>query len=73
LLTWLNVQPFRPFRFTLVSGKSYDVRHPELVRVGRTALTLFTPVADQPEVYDRSEMIGMLLVERIEPLEVQAP
>lgn len=45
-LTWLKAQPFRPFRFTLVRGKSYDVRHPELVRVGRTTLTLFTPVAD---------------------------
>ncbi len=68
LLFWLRAQPFVPFRITTNSGRSYDVRHSELVRLMRTSLLYFTP-ADQPDVFDRAEMIGLVLIDHIEAIE----
>jgi hypothetical protein len=37
----LRLQPFKPFTMTLVDGRSYEIRHPELVIVspkGRQAI-----------------------------------
>jgi hypothetical protein len=59
--------PFAPFRILINSGRTYDVRHPELVRVLRSSLMLFTP-SEEPDVYDRAEMLGLVLIERIEPI-----
>jgi hypothetical protein len=71
ILTWLHATPFVPFRILMNSGRTYEVRHPELVRVLRGSLMLFTP-SKEPDVYDRAEMLGLLVIERIEPLEVAA-
>ncbi len=68
VLFWLQAQPFQPFRVTLNSGRSFEVRHPELVRLMRTSLLHFTP-SNQEGVFDRAETIGLVLVERIEPLD----
>ncbi len=67
VLTWLHATPFVPFRILMNSGRTYEVRHPELVRLLRTNLMLFTP-SGQPDVYDRAEMLGLVLIERIEPV-----
>ncbi len=68
LLFWLRAQPFRPFRIVMVGGKTYEVRHPEFVRLMRSSLVHFTP-SDQPEIYERGDMLGLVLIERIEPCE----
>ena len=39
-------RPFRPFRLVMSSGHVYDVRHPEMGRVTRTTLYVFTPRPD---------------------------
>jgi hypothetical protein len=67
ILHWLRAQPFRPFRITMNSGRSYEIRHPEIVRVLRTSLIIFTPT-EKEEVYETGDMIGLVLIERIEPL-----
>lgn len=33
ILSYTRAVPFRPFRLVLNSGKTYEVRHPEMVRV----------------------------------------
>ena len=71
LLFWLRAQPFRPFRMTMNSGRTIDVRHPELLRVLRTSLVYFTPSA-QTDVFERVEMIGLVLIEHIEPIDATA-
>jgi hypothetical protein len=72
VLFWLRAQPFRPFRITMNSGRSYDIRHPELVRLMRTSLVIFTP-SEQPDVFDGAEMIGLVLIDRIAPIDAPAP
>jgi hypothetical protein len=71
ILFWLRAQPFVPFRITTNSGRSYDVRHSELVRLLRTSLLYFTP-AEQPDVYDRVKMVVLVLIDPIEAIETAA-
>ena len=72
VLFWLRAQPFYPFRITMNSGKTYDIRHPELVRLMRTSLVIFTP-SDQPDVFDGAQMIGLVLIDHIAPIDAPAP
>ena len=67
LLRWLHVQPFVPFRIVMNTGTAFEVRHPELLCLMRTSFIYFVPT-DEPHVYDRCHMFGLVLIERIEPL-----
>jgi hypothetical protein len=69
ILTYVTAEPFRPFRIHMASGKTYDIRHPEMVRVGRTNLLVFSCVSDQPEVYDEWQSVSLMLVGSISHLE----
>lgn len=40
LKAMLKKQPFEPFRLVMSDGRSYDVRHPELLTVGMTSSTI---------------------------------
>ena len=51
------------------SSRTFDIRHPEMVRVGRRDLLIFTLVSDAPEVYDPWENVSLLLIESLSPLE----
>ena len=42
---FLRRRPFEPFRICLVDGTTYDVRHPDLVALGRSALEIGFPAA----------------------------
>jgi hypothetical protein len=69
LLTWVRATPFRPFRITLNTGRSYDIRHPEMVRVGRSYINIYSFAGEPADPHEKMEMVSLLLVERIEPLE----
>ncbi len=73
VLSYVKAKPFRPFRIHMASGETFDVRHPEMARVGRNSLMLFTFVGDTPELYDRWETISLMLMERISQLESTVP
>lgn len=67
-------EPFRPFRINMASGKTYEIRHPEIVQVGKSNLTIFTPMLDddEQEVNQLWKKISLMLIESIEPLDVTA-
>jgi hypothetical protein len=70
VLEWVRAVPFRPFRICLNSGRAYDIRHPEMLRVGRTTMYIFSFRGEPPkEPHEHTEMVGLLLIERIEPIE----
>ncbi len=73
LLTWVRAVPFRPFRICLNSGRAYDIRHPEMLRVGRSSVNLFSYSGTPEDPYDRMEMVGLEVIERIEPIESPIP
>ncbi len=70
LLIWLRTTPFRPFRICLNSGRTYDIRHPEMLRVGRSIVNVYSFVGEPEDPFERMEMVSVLLIERIEPIEV---
>ena len=53
----------------MCSGQIYDIRHPEMVRVGTQDLLVFTFVMDSPGIYDHWESIALSLIESFSPLE----
>lgn len=69
ILTYTKAEPFRPFRIQMASGKTFDVRHPEMVRVGKTNLLVFSFVSDEPEVFDEWQSVSLMLMESISHLE----
>jgi hypothetical protein len=73
MLGYLKAEPFRPFRIHMASGQTFDVRHPEMARVGRNFLILFTFVSDSPELLDRWETISLMLMERVSLLDATVP
>lgn len=69
ILNYLQTEPFRAFEIRMTGGRTYEIRHPEMVRVGRNSLIVFTFVSDDPEIYDRWETVSVLLVESIAHVE----
>jgi hypothetical protein len=44
---WLNRRPFEPFVLRLSNGETYDVRHPELVALGKNRIVVADPETDR--------------------------
>jgi hypothetical protein len=68
VLAWIRAAPFQPFRICLNSGHTYEIRHPEMLRVGRSSMHVYSFTGEPSDPYERVEMVSLLLVERIEPL-----
>lgn len=62
-------EPFRPFRIHTASGRTFEVRHPEFVQIGRSVLTVYTPPENDPNGPQRWEKISLVLIESIAPLD----
>ncbi len=62
-------EPFRPFRIHTASGRSFEVRHPEFVQMGRSTVTVYAPPDSDPNGPQKWEKISLLLIESIAPLD----
>ena len=73
MASYLGAEPFRPFRITTTSGRTFEIRHPEMIQVGRTTMTIFTFLSNAPEeARERQVEVSLLLTESIEPLDAPA-
>ena len=71
IANYVDAEPFRPFRINMASGKAYEIRHPEMVQVGRTTMTVFTWMSDDDEeVKEHEQGLSLVLIESIEPLDI---
>jgi hypothetical protein len=61
-------QPFEPFRVVLTTGEKYDVRHPDLIMVGRRAAIIGITNNPAGTAFDRSIKVDLLHVVGIEEL-----
>ena len=68
LLIWLRAVPFQPFRLCLNSGRTYDIRHPEMLRVGRSSVNVYSFRGEPADPYETMEMVSLLLIEGVEPI-----
>ena len=67
--TYIEAQPFRPFRLHMASGKTFDVRHPEMVRPGKNFLMVYYFVPGETYVIDHWETISLMLIESVSHLD----
>ena len=73
IASYVGAEPFRPFRITTTSGRTFEIRHPEMVQVGRSTITIFTFLSDnQEEAKEREVKVSLLLTESVEPLDATA-
>jgi hypothetical protein len=68
LLEVLLQRPFRPFRLYLVDGTVYEIRHPDLVWVGRSVAQVGQTAVGEPASMDRADRVALLHICRPEPL-----
>lgn len=70
ILNYVNAEPFQSFRIKMTSGEVFEIRHPEMIQVGRTTATVFTWMnEDDDSPGERLREISILLIESIEPLQ----
>ena len=70
----LKEQPFRAFRIVLTDGQGYDIRHPDLLWVGKRVTQVGLTGVPGETFYERAVKVDLLHISRIEPLEIpQAP
>jgi len=72
IIAHLRNQPVRPVRVFISDGKSYDVRHPEMMMVGRTEVIIGL-LSDGDPVYDRFAYCDPVHITRIEPINGKRP
>jgi len=72
LKTVVRRQPFEPFRLTLTTGATFDIRHPELIMVGRRAAVI--GLTDDPNSlsFDRTVKVDLFHVVGIEDIDQAA-
>jgi hypothetical protein len=60
-------QPFEPFRLILTTGATYDIRHPDLIMVGRRSAVVGVTNDPGGIAYDRTIKVDLLHIVGIEP------
>ena len=65
----LKRQPFQPFRLVMSSGKSYDVRHPEMAWLLKNDVLVGVDVEDEglPAEFDICPLFHVATIEPILP------
>jgi hypothetical protein len=61
-------QPFEPFRLVLTTGTTYDVRHPDLLMVGRRSAVVGVVNSPNGTAYDYTVKVDLLHAVAIEDL-----
>jgi hypothetical protein len=71
LIRFVAAEPFRPFRISMASGQTFEIRHPEMISVGRSTAYIYTFMNDDAEPSgQREHEVSLLLMESVEPMDV---
>jgi hypothetical protein len=66
-------QPFEPFRVILSTGATFDIRHPDLIMVGRRSAIIGITNEPGGTAYDHTLKVDLLHVVGVEELPVSPP
>jgi hypothetical protein len=69
VIGYVKAEPFRPFRIHVAGGRTFDIRHPEMVKILKSNLLVFSSVGDSSDVPDEWESVSLMLTESISHLE----
>ncbi len=68
MVEFITAEPFRPIRIHMASGRTFDVGHPEMIKVGRSSITVYSKPDDDSQ-HERWQEVSLMLCESVEPLE----
>ena len=70
IASYVGAEPFRPFRIQMAGGRVFEIRHPEMIQVGRTTMSIFTYLSNDPEEAKEQRVeVPLLLTESVELLD----
>jgi hypothetical protein len=69
IIEYIKAEPFRPFRVHMGSGRRFDIRHTELVKMLKSYLLVFSMTSDTRDLPDRWESVSLMLAESISHLD----
>ena len=69
---YVRAEPFRPFRLHLASGRTFDIRHPEMIKILKSNVLVFKPSRDSSKFPEEWESVSLMLTESISHLETAA-
>jgi hypothetical protein len=70
VLGYVKAEPFRPFRLHMASGRTFDIRHPEMIKVLRSSVLVFKATGETPEIPEEWESVSLMLTESVSHLEI---
>src|SRR4051794_40002189 len=65
ILAFVRAEPFLPFRIHMTSGRTFDIRHSEMIKILKSNAIVFKSTSDTPEFPDDWESISLMLTESI--------
>ena len=68
---YVKAQPFRPFRVHTASGQDYEDRHPEMIKILKNYVLIFSSGGDTPEFPDEFHTVSLMMAESISHLETR--
>ena len=63
LKSWLDNEPFVPFRIVVTSGSSYEVTSPYQVAIGQTQFDYYFPRSDRKATVRLSQLVAFETLE----------
>ncbi len=72
ILDLVTAEPFRPFRMDLASGRTFEIRHPEMIKVLKSNVLVFKTTGETLEIPDEWESVSLMLTESVSHLETPA-
>lgn len=66
IVTLKKAEPFRPFRIHMASGRTFEIRRPEMIQVGLYDVIVFEHNRQDKRIYESFKMLGMQRMKSIE-------
>lgn len=68
---YVFAEPFRPFRIKMASGQTFDIRHPEMIMIGRSSAKIYQSSDSDPDGPPYWQEISLMLTESLELMELK--
>lgn len=72
MVDFVFAEPFRAFRIHMASGRTFEIRHPEMIKVGKSSVTVYGRPASERDNNNPWQEVSLMLLESIEPLEAKS-
>jgi hypothetical protein len=71
VLDFIAAEPFRPFRIQIASGRTFKIEYPEMIKLARSSVAVYSRPEDNSNQAERWQNISLTLLESVEPLETR--